>query len=234
MEPDNVQLGALTRKELKEAISSGRIQGVIVPLGSFEQHQDHLPLLHDTLSVTHIAEQVALNFYPSVVVTPTVWASDSEHHMNVGGAITIRPGILIEMLYDIAHSLKRLGIGRGMILNGHGGNMQDRLEGFEPERMKRLIEGLGVKYVTYWSTCPTSFYEALLESDRSAGHAGEFETSFARVAFPEYIREHAITYDSAKLATVEKGQAIVKAVIEGVSSEVRTWLDEVPRSSLRS
>ena len=225
MAPDHVQLGMWTRKELKEAVASGRIRAAIVPLGSFEQHQDHLPLLHDTLSVTHIAEQVALNFRPSVVVTPTVWASDSEHHMDIGGAIAIRPAILIETLYDIAHSLKRLGIERVMILNGHGGNMQDRLEGFEPERMKRLIEGLGVKYVTYWSTCPTSFYEALLESDRSAGHAGEFETSFARVVFPEHIREHAITYDSAKLSTLEKGQALVKAVIEGVSAEVRAWLD---------
>ena len=225
MASNTVQLGVWTRKELKEAVASGRIRGAIVPLGSFEQHQDHLPLLHDTLSVAHIAEQVALNFRPSVVVTPTVWASDSEHHMNIGGAITIRPDILIEALYDIAHSLKRLGIGRVMILNGHGGNVQDRLEELEPERMKRLVVELGVKYVTYWLTCPTSFYEAHLESDRSAGHAGEFETSFARVVFPEHIREDAITYDSAKLATQEKGRAIVNGVIEGVSAEVRAWLD---------
>ena len=75
MKPDTVQLGTWTRKELKEAVASGRIRAVIVPLGSFEQHQDHLPLLHDTLSVAHIAEQVALNFRPSVVVTPAVWAS---------------------------------------------------------------------------------------------------------------------------------------------------------------
>jgi creatinine amidohydrolase len=216
----------LTREELKQAIDSGRLRGVIMPLGSFEQHQDHLPLLHDTLSIRHIAEQVALEFYPSVMVTPTVWASDSEHHMKVGGAITIRRNILIEYLYDIAHSLKRLGIGRVMILNGHGGNKQDRLEGFEPERMKQLIKDCGLEYVSYWLTLPSSFYEGHLELDRSGGHAGEFETSFARVVFPEDIREDVITYDRAKLATVEKGRAIVKAVMDSVSAEVRTWLDE--------
>lgn len=97
---DKVRLGTFTRNTLREAIDSGQIQGAIVPLGSLEQHHDHLPLLHDTLSITYIAEQVAVKFYPSLVMTPTVWASDSEHHMNVGGAITIRRPVLIEYLYD--------------------------------------------------------------------------------------------------------------------------------------
>ena len=221
---DNVRLGVFTRKTLQEAVNSGQIRGAIVPLGSFEQHHDHLPLLHDTLSVTSIAEQVALKFYPSLVVTPTVWASDSEHHMNVGGAITIRRPILIEYLYDIVHSLHRIGITQVMVLNGHGGNIKERLEGFEPAAMKKLIEELHVKYTTYWFTCPKSFYEEYLESDRDAGHAGEFETSFAQVVFPEYLLEHDITYDSATLATQEKGQAILNATIEGVCREIEQWL----------
>ncbi len=221
---NNVKLGTFTRKTLKAAIDSGQIQGAIVPLGSLEQHHDHLPLLHDTLSITYLAENVALKFYPALVVTPTVWASDSEHHMNVGGAVTIRRPILIEYLYDIVHSLQRMGIRRVMILNGHGGNIKERLEEFEPDAMKKLVEGLHVKYITYWFTCPTSFYEEHLEVDRDAGHAGEFETSFAQIVFPEHIIVHDITDDRAKLATQEKGQAIIHAVIEGVCKEVDNWL----------
>ena len=221
---NKVRLGTFTRKTLKKAIDSGQIRAAIVPLGSLEQHHDHLPLLHDTLSVTYIAEKVALKFYPSLVVTPTVWASDSEHHINVGGAITIRRPILIEYLYDIVLSLQRIGITQVMILNGHGGNIKERLEKFEPDKMKKLLEGLSVKYVTYWFTCPKSFYEEHLKVDRDAGHAGEFETSFARVVFPEYIIEQEINYDSAKLATKEKGQAIIHTIIEGVCKEVDNWL----------
>ena len=220
---DNVRLGTFTRVTLKEAVDAGQIRGAIIPLGSLEQHHDHLPLLHDTLSITYIAENVTLKFYPSLVVTPTVWASDSEHHMNVGGAISIRRSILIEYLYDIVNSLHRIGINRVMILNGHGGNIKERLEGFEPSAMKKLVEGLHVKYITYWFTCPESFYEEYLEVDRDAGHAGEFETSFAQIVFPEYITDE-IHDDSAKLATKEKGQAIIHAVIEGVCKEVSNWL----------
>ena len=223
---NNIRLGTFTRKTLKEAVDSGQIRGAIVPLGSLEQHHDHLPLLHDTLSITYIAETVALKLYPSVVVTPTVWASDSEHHTKIGGAVSIRRPILIEYLYDIVHSLHRLGITRVIILNGHGGNIRERLEEFEPDAMKKLIEGLHVKYLTYWFACPKSFYEEYLELERDAGHAGEFETSFAQVVFPEYIIEPAISYDNAKRATQEKGQAIIHAVLGGVCKEIRDWLKD--------
>ena len=59
MDHRNVLVGELTRKELGEAISSGTVKGAIVPLGSCEQHQDHLAIIHDTVSVTEIAKRVA-------------------------------------------------------------------------------------------------------------------------------------------------------------------------------
>ena len=104
-----------------------------------------------------------------------------------GGALTIRPEIHLEYVHDVCHSLKRLGVPKVMVLNGHGGNKRQNLEPVAPDVMKR-IDDLGVTYVTYWETAPQSFYEANLELERSAGHAGEFETSFAMVVFPERIR----------------------------------------------
>ena len=129
-----------------------------------------------------------------------------------------------EYLHDIVSSLHRIGIKRVMILNGHGGNIKERLEKFEPDAMKKLVEGLDVRYITYWFTCPDSLYEEHLELERDAGHAGEFETSFAQIVFPEYIAEHEIQYANAGLATKEKGQAIIHAVLEGVCKEVSDWL----------
>ena len=64
MKTNKVRLEELTRKELAEAVSSGSLKAVIVPLGSFEQHQDHLPMIFDTMTITYIAEQVAMNSYP--------------------------------------------------------------------------------------------------------------------------------------------------------------------------
>ena len=225
MDHRNVFLGELTRKELGEAIGSGAVQGAIVPAGACEQHQDHLAMIHDTASVTEIARRVADRFYPRVLVAPTVPMSVSEHHMNRGGALTIRPEVFLEYVHDVCRSLKRLGVPRVMVLNGHGGNKRKNLEPDHPELFGRLDE-LGVMYVTYWETCPESFYEAHLELEKSAGHAGEFETSFAMLFFPERVRVDEINYENALKGTVSKGGHILDAVVEGVSGEVGRMLGE--------
>ena len=176
-------------------------------------------MIHDTASVTEIAERTARQFYPHVLVTPTVSMSVSEHHMAHGGALTIRPEIFLEYVYDVCHSLKRLGVPKVMVLNGHGGNMRQSLEPKAPDQIKKL-DDLGVIYITYWKTCPESFYEQNLELERSAGHAGEFETSFAMVAFPHRIRQDQINYENAKLASIPKGGNILNAVLHGVAEQV--------------
>ena len=56
MQANSLFLGEFTRKELGESIANGTIKGAIVPTGALEQHQDHLAMIHDTVSVTEIAE----------------------------------------------------------------------------------------------------------------------------------------------------------------------------------
>ncbi|MEE3258550.1 MAG: creatininase family protein [Candidatus Latescibacterota bacterium] len=223
MDYRNVLFGELTRKELAEAIESGTVQGAIVPTGATEQHQDHLAMIHDTASVTEIARRAADRFYPKVLVAPTVPISVSEHHMNRGGALTTRPEIFLEYVHDICDSLKRLGVPRIMVLNGHGGNKRDNLEPKCPEHFARL-DAMGVVYITYWLTCPEAFYDAHLELENSAGHAGEFETSFAMLAFPERIRTDQINYDNALKATLPKGGLILDVVLDGVSGALEEML----------
>ena len=129
------------------------------------------------------------------------------------------------MVYDICHSLKRLGVPKVMVVNGHGGNKRKNLEPAAPEAMKKL-DDLGVRYVTYWETVPPEFYEEHLESDRSAGHAGEFETSFAMVVSPENIRPDEVNYEAAQLASITKGGQILEAVVAGVAGELQELLND--------
>ena len=72
MRQGNVFFGELTRKEFGAAIAAGKIEAAIVPTGATEQHQDHLAMIHDTVSVTEIARRVALSFCPRVIVAPTI------------------------------------------------------------------------------------------------------------------------------------------------------------------
>jgi len=225
MAKGSIFFGDLTRKELRELVSSGTVKGAIVPIGSCEQHDEHLAMINDTDTVTEIARRVAFAFYPQVLVTPTVSMAVSEHHMNVGGALTIRPEVVVEYLHDVCLSLKRLGVPKIMVLNGHGGNKRENLEPVAPEGIKKLDE-LGVTYVTYWQTLPPSFYEANLEHDRSAGHAGEFETSLALLLFQHHVRPKDVANERAKTASVSKGCRILDAIVQGVAERVRRMLGE--------
>ena len=224
MRQGNVFFGELTRQELNEAIAAGTIEAAIVPTGATEQHQDHLAMIHDTASVTEIARRVAMGLWPRVLVTPTISMSVSEHHMARGGALTVRPEIHMETVHDVCDSLVRLGVEKVLVLNGHGGNKREKMADKAPDAMARL-EAMGVRYVTYWETASPEWYEANLELERSAGHAGEFETSFAMALFPERVRVEAIDYENAQKATTAKGGAILEAVVEGVTDEMRTLLD---------
>lgn len=223
MRQGNVFFGELTRKEFNEAVADGTIEAGIVPTGATEQHQDHLAMIHDTVSVTEIARRVALRYWPRVVVTPTIPMSVSEHHMARGGALTVRPEIHMETVHDICDSLVRLGVKKVMVLNGHGGNKRKNMEPKAPKAMSRL-DAMGVRYVTYWEMVTQEWYEANLELETSAGHAGEFETSFAMVLFPERIRDEAVNYENAMKATTAKGGAIMEAVVEGVAGEMEALL----------
>ena len=71
----------------------------------------------------------------------------------------------------------------------------------------------------------SKFYDKHLEIEKSAGHAGEFETSFAMLVFPERVRQDQITYENALKGTVPKGGHILDAVVEAVAGQVQRMLE---------
>lgn len=100
MDHRNVFLGELTRKELGEAISSGAVQGAIVPAGACEQHQDHLAMIHDTASVTEIARRVADRFFPRVLVFPERVRVDEIRYENALRGTVSKGGHILEAVVE--------------------------------------------------------------------------------------------------------------------------------------
>ncbi len=89
----------------------------IVPVGSVEQHGYHMPLGCDTYVATTLAEDAAERTGAALV--PPVWFGWSPHHMVLPGTITVRPEVLIDLVFDIAGSLKKHGFDKILIVNGH-------------------------------------------------------------------------------------------------------------------
>jgi creatinine amidohydrolase len=213
-----VQLYKLTRREFREALERGEFQTAIVPTGSTEQHDEHLAMIHDAASAETIAVQAARRLYPQVIVSTPITIGVSEHWMQFKGTLSLRKEVFQEVVYDVCDSLRRHGVQRILILNGHAGNsgpIRERLDEFR-ERL-----GLPLEFRSHWDFVPADLATETMEVDRIPGHAGEYETSIAWAAFPEDVRPEAIVNPSSQAASREKGEALVEAEVSGVVALLR-------------
>jgi len=241
--PRKVLLWESTRKEFREALESGRLKAMIVPTGSTEQHNEHLAMINDTASVTHIAQQAALALWPLVMVATPVPVGISPHWMDRKGTLTLKRETFLAVVYEICESLVEHGVRRILILNGHGGNVAPLRES-APEWRKKL--GIALEASSYWEAYTPEIVKKHMESGRAPGHAGEFETSFALAAFPERIHWDDVHYDrdkvkfgikdpasakqdeefarDARLAAAAKGEAMISIAADWVTARLKALI----------
>ena len=101
-----------------EAARSAQI--AVLPVGSFEQHGSHLPLMTDTIVACVVAKAVADEY--NLFLLPPITVSCSHEHAGFPGTVSIRATTLYTLINDIADSLDRAGIRALALVNGHGGN----------------------------------------------------------------------------------------------------------------
>jgi creatinine amidohydrolase len=183
--PDGeIEFAALTAPALRAMAARDPV--VIVPIGATEQHGPHLPVMTDHRLATEVALRGARRLRDAgeaVLVTPTVWTGFSEHHMELGGTVTIDFATFHGLLRGIVRSLVRGGFRRICLLNGHGGNIAPLTV-----VVSELTVELRIPLVTF------SYYEVadaamrdILEYQDSVRHACEAETSMMLAAEPGLV-----------------------------------------------
>ncbi len=242
----SVLLEENTRRVIRRAVAAGSLRAAVVPLSSTEQHNEHLAMSHDTRSVTLVAREAARRVFPAVIVTPPVHFGVSEHWMDHPGTLTLTPETFTQVVYEVCDSLRRHGLRRIVILNGHGGNrrpMEAKLEEFR----KKL--GLRLDFCSYWEAYSRETVAGVLTSGECPGHAAEFETSVALAAFPESVHPVEAEYpesevrislparaaddrrffSGARQATAGKGRAMIEIAIDWLAARLRRLIeDEAP------
>ena len=245
--------------ELRDLAVRGAM--VIVPVGSTEQHGPHLPVQVDALLAGEVSRRAARRAWDTapVVVMPPVWTGLAEHHMSLGGTITLDYATFAALLGDICHSIARHGFGRILILNGHGGNITglNVLTGELAQELDAIVA-----MACYWTLdAAAEAFADILEVQTNVRHAGEAETSMLLALRPDLVdMEAAARIDppmeglSARgdayrwrpiahwtesgvigapaAATAEKGERLLDAAGQAVADTIlgeALWADHHPR-----
>lgn len=114
-----MQLGNLTWTKVADHAH----KVVVVPIGSFEQHGHHLPLLTDTMIGAEIARRAEAELGDSAMFLPTLWIGASDHHLDFAGTVSLSMEVYTKALIDLVESLISAGFRKIFLLNSHAGNI---------------------------------------------------------------------------------------------------------------
>lgn len=196
----------------------------VVPVGSVEQHGEHLPVATDTIlaeSITQLGVDRVADDLP-VLVTPAVWTGNSPHHESFGGTISVGVHGLLDHLEGVAASVLDDGFDAVLFVNGHGGNRATVADAVSTVGAAHDAQVLGVTYFELAGPV----VDEIRESDTGGmAHAGEFETSLLLHLYPDLVDEDAIDgepmaepYDRAASDMFDEGPLAVYRSFEEYSA----------------
>lgn len=215
----------LTRGELTAAADDGSV--AVVPVGSFEQHGDHLPAGTDSLLVEAVVAEASERATVGTVQFPALWTGYSPHHVPLGGTITLRKETLVAVLDDVCASLIDVGFERVLFVNGHGGNKPAL--GLATADAGTRQAGSDVAAVTYFDLGRDAMAEHRRGDEGSAYHAGEFETALMLYLRSELVNSEAIADEPETPAT----DYSPRDMFAGGALDSRRTYDRITESGVR-
>jgi creatinine amidohydrolase len=188
-------------------------QVAVLPFGATEPHNLHMPYGTDTLQVEEIGRRAcayATDAGAKVVLLPALPFGVNTNHLKVPGALacSLTPTTLLAILTDLADALRRQGVRKLLLLNGHGGN---ELKPLTRELHHRTDVFL---CVCDWYRVAADEYPKLFE--KPGEHADEVETSMGLAFFPHLLKPELADAGATKPTKLE-------AVNRGWVSITRPW-----------
>jgi creatinine amidohydrolase len=177
-------------------------QGIILPIGSTEQHGPTGLIGTDAICAEVIAKGVGEA--TQALVGPTINVGMALHHTAFPGSMSLRPSTLILVIRDYLVSLTRSGFRKFFFINGHGGNVATLKAAFSEVYATladlQVPEGDRVQCtVANWYMCSDVYRKAKeLYGDKEGSHATPSEVAVTQFVYPEAIKIAELNPEVAK------------------------------------
>ncbi len=228
--------------------------GIIIPIGSTEQHGPTGLIGTDAICAEAIAKGVGEA--TQGLVGPTINVGMALHHTNFPGSISLRPSTLIQVVGDYVTCLANSGFTHFFFINGHGGNMATLKAAFAETYYHlshtNLASAEKVKCkLGNWFMCKSVYQLAKkLYGDREGSHATPSEVALTQYIYPDVIKEAPLSpevasghpiYSAANfrlhypdgrmgsdpsLATPERGQQFYELAVQDLSNTYTEFLKQ--------
>jgi creatinine amidohydrolase len=182
-----------------------RSDGIIVPIGSTEQHGPNGMLGTDAICPETIAFGVADKM--EVLIAPTLSIGQAHHHLGFPGTIALRPSTLLAVLVDVVRSLYRHGFRHIYFLNGHGGNVATVNAAFQEIYAHSSfgdaeMTDLRLRLCNWYMTGGVGRLSKELFGDQEGSHATPSEVSLTFYACPDDVKSAVMSPALAHQGTI--------------------------------
>lgn len=203
-----MQLHLSTWPEIERYLAHSR--GIIIPIGSTEQHGPTGVIGTDAICAEAIAARAGDD--GDILVGPTFNVGSAQHHLAFPGSMSLRPSTIIAALCDWIGSLARHGFQRFYFLNGHGGNTAPVNAAFAEMHAARSFTpgdnapALTFKLRNWWEFKEVGALARELYGKSEGSHATPSEIAVTQSVYPQAIKAANLSVQIAPSGPIRDAQ----------------------------
>lgn len=176
-------------------------QGIILPIGSTEQHGPTGLIGTDAICAEAIAKSVGE--VTKTLVSPTINVGMALHHTRFPGTISLLPSTLIRVIQDYLTSLTRAGFTKFFFINGHGGNIATLKAAFSESYVHLTdlnitnADRVQCRLANWFSFGSIYQLSKELYGNEEGSHATPTEVAVTQYLYPDFIKNAPLTAEVA-------------------------------------